>query len=113
MDGGNTFTVILTGDVPPPNIGPRSINSAVGLGATAYDSLIYKTIKYASSGERVFAGPVDDPFFVDLGGAFDLANLPRLGKAPVDGLKCINVSSIAIEVPIEILQKDHKTGNSG
>ena len=107
IDGGKTFKVILTGDVPPPNIGPRSINSAVGLGAPAYDSLIYKTIKYAPTGERVFAGPVDDPFFVDLGGIFDLGDAPRQAGKPIDGLKCINVSSIAIEVPIEILQKDH------
>src|SRR4029078_11670810 len=59
IDGGKTFNVILTGNVPPPNVGPRSINSTVGLGAQAYDSLVYKTIKYAPSGERVFAGPVD------------------------------------------------------
>ncbi|MEP6597197.1 MAG: DUF4331 family protein [Ginsengibacter sp.] len=108
MNGGHTFNVILTGDVPPPNIGPRSINSSVGLGAESYDALMYKTIKYAPSGERVFAGPVDDPFFVDLGGAFDLGDLPRQSGKPIDGLKCINVSSIAIEVPIEMLQKDHK-----
>src|SRR5579863_5233073 len=31
-DGGNTFsTVVTSGTVPPPNIGPRSIESAVGL----------------------------------------------------------------------------------
>lgn len=109
INGGKTFTQILTGDVPPPNIGQRSIKEGVGLHAESYDELTYKTIKYAPTGERVFAGPVDDPFFVDLGGAFDLGNLPRKAGAPVDGLKCINVSSIAIEVPINILQKDHKT----
>jgi hypothetical protein len=109
LDGGKSFRVILTGNVPPPNVGPRSINSPVGLGAKAYDSLVYNTIKYAPTGERVFAGPADDPFFVDLGGAFDLGDLPRQSGTPRDGLKCINVSSIAIEVPIEILQKDHKT----
>jgi len=109
VDGGKKFNAILTGDVPPPNIGPRSINSPVGLGASSYDELVNKTIKYASSGERVFCGPVDDPFFVDLGGIFDLGDAPRQSGKSVDGLKCINVSSIAIEVPIEILQKDHKT----
>lgn len=108
IDGGKTFNQILTGDVPPPNIGPRSIKSQYGLNAPSYDEIVYKDIKYAPSGERVFAGPVDDPFFVDLGGAFDLGDLPRQASKPIDGLKCINVSSIAIEVPIEILQKDHK-----
>ncbi|MEO6329551.1 MAG: DUF4331 family protein [Ginsengibacter sp.] len=106
--GGNPFVKILTGTVPPPNIGPRSIESPVGVGAKAYDSLIYQRTNYAITGERVFAGPIEDPFFVDLGGAFDLGDLPRQSGKPIDGLKCINVSSIAIEIPIEIIQKDHK-----
>ena len=34
VDGGATFqTVVANGVVPPPNIGPRSISSGVGLGA--------------------------------------------------------------------------------
>ena len=108
IDGGKTFRTVLNGDVPPPNIGPRSINSGVGLGAPAYDSLIFNSIKSTSEGERVFAGPVDDPFFVDLGGIFDLGDAPRQSGKSVDGLKCINVSTIAIEMPIEVIQKDHK-----
>lgn len=63
----------------------------------------------ASSGEDVFAGPVDDPFFVDLGGIFDLGDAPRTdGTKAEDGLKCKNVHTIAIRIPIEQLQKDHK-----
>jgi hypothetical protein len=108
LNGGKSFAVILIGNVPPPNIGPRSINSPVGLGAVAYDSLIYQSAKYAPTGERVFCGPVDDPFFVDLGGIFDLGDAPRQAGKSVDGLKCINVSSIVLEIPIGIIQKDHK-----
>ena len=109
MDGGKTWLrVLYDGIVPPPNIGPRSITSPVGLGAPNYDSLIYKNIQDDGDGERIFAGPADDPFFVDLGGAFDLGDLPRQMGHPVDGLKCINVSSIAIEVDISRLQKDRK-----
>ncbi|MEO6220245.1 MAG: DUF4331 family protein, partial [Ginsengibacter sp.] len=109
MDGGKNFGLILKGDVPPPNIGPRSIKGPVGLDADSYDDLVYEDIKYAPSGERVFCGPADDPFFVDLGGAFDLGDLPRKSGQSVDGLNCINVSSIVLEVPINMLQKDHKT----
>ena len=74
-DGGNTFTAIVNnGIVPPPNIGPRSIeNKTVGLGTT-YDSLMIGAIATASTGEKVYAGPADDPFFVDLAGAFDVGN---------------------------------------
>ena len=110
MDGGKSWLrVLYDGIVPPPNIGPRSIKSPVGLGAPDYDSLIYKNIQYDGDGERIFAGPVDDPFFVDLGGAFDLGDLPRQQSGrPVDGLKCKNVLSIALEVDISRLQKDRK-----
>src|SRR5262249_45965723 len=42
MNGGASFTVIKTnGTVPPPNIGPRSIEgNPVGLGASSYDALM-------------------------------------------------------------------------
>jgi hypothetical protein len=110
-DGGINFsTVVSNGMVPPPNIGPRSITSGVGLGAADYNSLINSAITTSSSGEKVFCGTADDPFFVDLGGIFDLGDAPRTtGTAPTDGLKCKNVSTIAIQVDIASLQKDHKS----
>ena len=110
-DGGVNFsTVISNGVVPPPNIGPRSISSGVGLGAADYNALINSAITTSSTGEKVFCGTADDPFFVDLGGIFDLGDAPRTsGTAPVDGVKCKNVSTIAIQVNIADLQKDHKS----
>src|SRR6478672_2214609 len=110
MDGGRQFSTIITkGIVPPPNIGPRSISSPVGLNAPDYKSLMTKAITTASSGEKVFCGPVDDPFFVDIAGAFDLGDIPRTaGGKPGDGLKCKNVSTIALQIDISTLQKDHK-----
>ena len=110
MDGGATFTTIITnGIVPPPNIGPRSIESAVGLGAASYDQLIQQAITTASTGEVVYCGPADDPFFVDLGGIFDLGDAPRQNGGTVrDGLAKYNTHTIAIQVPISTLQKDGK-----
>jgi hypothetical protein len=103
---GNTgvFTTIMTnGKVPPANIGPRSIeNGTVGLGATNYDTLMNRAIMTAITGERMFAGPADDPFFVDLGGAFDLGGFRQPGR---DGLAKFNAHSIVLEVPITTLQK--------
>ncbi len=99
-------TIVANGKVPANNIGPRSIESGVGLGATAgYDSVRMSTFANATGGggERVFAGPSDDPFFVDLGGAFDLGNFRLTGR---DGLAKMNVHSICIEVPIATVQKD-------
>jgi hypothetical protein len=105
MDGGASFAVILAnGIVPPPNIGPRSINSGVGLGTT-YEALFNGAIATTTTGEKVFAGPVDDPFFVDLGGIFDLGNAPRQGEDARDGLAKYNVHTIAIQIPITTLLK--------
>ncbi|MFK8103924.1 MAG: DUF4331 family protein [Saprospiraceae bacterium] len=105
MDGGQTFTTILeNGIVPPNNIGDRSITSAVGLNTT-YDALMQEAILTTSTGEMVFAGPSDDPFFVDLGGVFDLGDSPRQSGQIRDGVGCYNVSTIAIQVPISTLVK--------
>ncbi len=111
MNGGVSFTTILTnGIVPPPNIGPRSIeNPVVGLGASSYAQLMQQAIATASTGELVYCGPTDDPFFVDLGGIFDLGDAPRQNGGTVrDGLAKYNTHAIAIQVPISTLQKEGK-----
>jgi len=104
-DGGTTWTTILTnGVVPPPNIGPRSIGGAAGLAAPGgYDGLMTAAIATATGtgGEQMFAGPIDDPFFVDLGGAFDVGGFRTPGR---DGLAKFNCHTIAMEIPISTLQ---------
>ncbi len=112
IDGGKTFVAIITnGVVPPNNIGPRSIDSAVGL-KTTYDALVNSAIENATTGEKVFCGPRDDPFFVDLAGAFDVGNFRPMGNTAnptKDGLARYNVHSIVLQVPINLLQKDGLT----
>ena len=109
MDGGKSFmTVVHNGMVPPNNIGPRSISSPVGLNAPDYNTLMTKAITTSTTGEKVFCGPADDPFFVDLGGIFDLGDAPRASGKYKDALKCKNVSSIALQIDISTLQKEHK-----
>ena len=107
-DGGNTWTTVLSnGIVPPPNIGARSIEGGAGLNAASYAALMTAAIGTASSGETVYAGPADDPFFVDLGGIFDLGDAPRQNGGTVrDGIAKTNIHSICIQVPISMLQKD-------
>ncbi len=108
-DGGSTWTTIVTnGIVPPPNIGPRSISSPVGLNSPDYETLFNAAVTTATTGETVYCGPADDPFFVDLGGIFDLGQTRAGGSgvnAPKDGLKCKNVHVIALKIPINMLQK--------
>jgi hypothetical protein len=108
-DGGRSFnTIVSEGVVPPNNIGPRSIGSSVGLGVADYNTLINGAIQTAATGEKVFCGPADDPFFVDLGGVFDLGDLPRQSATSRDGLARYNVHAICLQVDISTLQKDHR-----
>ncbi|THH41299.1 T9SS type A sorting domain-containing protein [Neolewinella litorea] len=107
---GNSTVLVANGDVPAPNIGPRSIESPVGLGEESYASYSNSTIQTTSNGIEVFAGPVDDPFFVDLGGIFDLGNAPRQEEDPIDGLACFNTNALVLNVPITELLKDGVDG---
>jgi hypothetical protein len=85
--------------VPPANIGPRSNPS--------YDP--YAGVVSLGGGRKVFAGPRDDPFFVDLGSIFDLGGLrpfnafhifpPNTSAAGQDGVLNYNTHTIAIQVP--------------
>jgi hypothetical protein len=93
--------------VPPDNIGPRSTPN--------YPALAAQAVKTLDGGVKAFAGQRDDPFYVDLGSAFDLLGLRPLNpahaiplpKAPgVDGLGGFNVHSVALQVPISDLITD-------
>jgi hypothetical protein len=109
IKGGAFTTIVAAGNVPPPNIGPRSIdNPTLGLGKT-YEQLITDAITTATgtAGEKIYCSPADDPFFVDLGGIFDLGQT-RTGNAARDGVSGSNVHSIALKVPIASLQKAGK-----
>lgn len=106
VNGGSSFEIVkLNGVVPPNNIGQRSIEGGAGLNTT-YAALMASAFHALPGGETVFAGPTDDPFFVDLAGVFDLGDLPRQSGMPKDGLSCLNVSSIVLKIPISTLQKD-------
>ena len=110
-DGSEAESVVMveSGTVPAPNIGPRSILSEVGLNQSSYEEYSNSAVcQTGPGGERVFgfAGPVDDPFFVDLGGIFDLGDAPRQDGDPIDGLACFNTNAIVLNIPIKQLLKE-------
>ena len=99
--------------VPPANIGPRSNPS--------YPATM--GVADLPGGRKVFAGPRDDPFFVDLGSIFDLAGLRPFNAAHLiplatakgeDGVEHYNTHAIAIQVPkTDLLQAPNANGNIG
>lgn len=82
---------------PPSNIGPRiTPNYEQNLGQPAIYNL--------PNDSKVFAGQRDEGFFVDLGGVFDGLAFRSIGASGgVDTLRGVNVSTIALEVPIQDL----------
>jgi hypothetical protein len=109
---GQTAKVLIQGaPVAPPNIGPRT--NALGyktMGRT-YEQFFVEdaatsVIRPLSNGTegRVFAGPRDDGFYVDLGAIFDLAGLETVmpGGVPFDNVKGYNVHTIALEIPLDV-----------
>lgn len=101
----------------PTNAGPRTMDYDALFDAATYTNLSKK-------GVSVFAGTVDDPFFIDLGAAFDTANFRTLSTGvpavlsdeedgaarnfASDTVSGYGVNVIAIEVPIEMLTSDGK-----
>jgi hypothetical protein len=106
---GTTTTIASNVPVAPPRIGPITQTTLNQLGAyssATYDDAFaatYITSMGTSGSEgRVFAGPRDDGFYVDLGGIFDLANLRAKGTAQ-DGVAGFNCHTIALEIPTTLL----------
>ncbi|MGH9721293.1 MAG: DUF4331 domain-containing protein [Bryobacteraceae bacterium] len=120
---GKPVRTDLTGDkklfAVPSNAGPRTMPD--------YTTLAKSGIYSLDKGVRVFAGTTDDPFYIDLGGAFDSLNL-RNGASflgipgalsalqdqndsqnyAADTVSGYNVNTIAIEVPISTVAQAGK-----
>jgi hypothetical protein len=122
--GGTSFDLSNSTGAPliavPSNAGPRTMPN--------YNALAEQGI-YSLKGPgnvstiRVFAGTVADPFFIDLGAAFDSLNFrtsagggvlsaqndanDQLNLSP-NAVAGFNVNTIAIEVPITLLTSDGK-----
>jgi hypothetical protein len=103
----------------PSNAGPLTM--------PRYQDLFNQGIYELENGVRVFAGTVDDPFYIDLGAAFDSFNF-RMGVGGIlspkvdaddphnyapDAVAGFNVNSIVLEVPITMLTVDERLHPAG
>jgi hypothetical protein len=93
----------------------------------AYNKLREQGIYHLPNGISVFAGTVADPFFIDLGAAFDSLNFRQAAgggviparididdtiNAAPNSLAGFNVNSIALSIPIWMLTEDGKLHNA-
>lgn len=113
LKGGASSSI--TGSGPfyavPTNVGPRTMDYQALFTAGTYTT--------ATPNVKVFAGTVDDPFWIDLGAAFDTLNLRSTvapgALSPVQDASLQNfasdtvsgyaVNAIAIEVPVSMLTR--------
>src|SRR5580700_6918729 len=107
-DGSPFFAV-------PANNGPRTMD---------YDKLFDAATYHLENGISVFAGTVDDPFYIDLGATFDTVNYRTLASGipgvltdaedaaaqnfASDTVSGYAVNTIALEVPITMLTSTGK-----
>ena len=87
--------------VAPPFVGPTSMPH--------YQALAQSAITMLPDGTKIFVGPRDDPFFVDLAAIFDLLTIRKVPGNKghgVDGVSGYDVMSIVLQVPKRLLTKD-------
>jgi hypothetical protein len=129
IENGQSKVIGTNLKVPPPNVGPTTNQLANGFTIASgdtyekhfIDTAATSTVATLMNGEgRAFAGPRDDPFYVDLGAVFDLAQVrPALGLLQGgknlggtamsqvvctqcnarDSVRYQNVHAIALEIP--------------
>ncbi len=113
LTGGKTLFAV------PSNVGPLTMPS--------YQSLFNQGIYDLGNNIHTWAGTADDPFYIDLGAAFDSLNF-RMGVGGIlsksvdsddknnyapNSVAGFNVNTIAIEVPITMLTQDGQIHGAG
>jgi hypothetical protein len=112
VKGKNATVIAQNVPVAPANIGPRTNTIAYQIpNNTSYEQFfvdapgtsVIRPLGAGGAEGRVFAGPRDDGFSVDLGAVFDLAGLETvLGGTPFDNVAGYNTHTIALEIPLKV-----------
>jgi hypothetical protein len=108
IDDG-TETVIATGVPVAPNF-------VGGTSMPDYASLAQSVVTTLPDGSKLFLGPRDDPFFVDLAAIFDLIQIrdfPGNDGNGVDGVAGYNAMAIVLQVPKTRLTRDGREPGEG
>jgi hypothetical protein len=95
--------------VAPDNVGPKTMPD--------YGRVAAGAVHHLRGGGHVFVGPVDDPFFVDLGATFDGINIDKPGRPGIglgnqgggkDDLAGYNTHAFVLQVPERQVTRNHR-----
>ena len=89
--------------VAPPNIGPKTFPN--------YGNFVAGATRTLKDGTKLFVGTRDDPFFVDLGAAFDAINVRVLTGNQGSGRDDLSgywTSSTIMQIPEALVTRDHQ-----
>jgi hypothetical protein len=93
--------------VAPDNVGPKTIPD--------YANVSTGAIRTLAGHRKTFVGPVDDPFFVDLGAVFDGINIDKPGRPMIglgnqgggkDDVSGYDTHAFALQVPAADVTRD-------
>ncbi len=96
--------------VAPDNVGPKTIPD--------YAAVSNDAIAPVKGGGKTFVGPIDDPFFVDLGAVFDGINIDKPGRPNIglgnqgggkDDVSSYNTHGFVLQVPESQVTRDGKS----
>jgi hypothetical protein len=101
----------IASDVPvaPADAGPKTYPD--------YDRVAAGAISGVAGGGKTFVGPVDDPFFVDLGAVFDGIDIDKPGRPAIglgnqgggkDDVAGYNTHAFVLQVPESQVTRDRK-----
>jgi hypothetical protein len=98
--------------VAPDNVGPKTMPN--------YANVSNGAIRTLKGGAKTFVGPVDDPFFVDLGAVFDGINIDQPGRPMIglgnqgggkDDVSGYNTHAFVLQVDAKDVTRDGKPVN--
>ena len=93
--GDGPSVKIGSGITAPNNVGKNSFPGG-------YDPVRQQAITTLGDGTKVYVGPSEDPFAIDVGRIFDLIGV---GGKGTDNLAGFNVHSIALQIPLSLIRK--------
>jgi hypothetical protein len=102
--------IVRNAPVAPANTGPKTVPN--------YDKVMASAIRPVRSGGKSFVGPIDDPFFVDLGAVFDGINIDKPGRPNIglgnqgggkDDVSSYNTHGFVLQVPEDEVTADGRS----